>query len=208
MSRNRKCKVRVPTLVHHKSSGRARVRINGSDNYCGPWGDNGEPSDEAQATYRRLIAEWLDSGDAPQTRHSGSSAADGPLSLSINELILAYCRHAESYYLKNGEPTSELRMVKDALRVVKELYGMLPVAVFGPLKLKAVREEMILRDWTRGQINKQVGRIKRYFRWGLRMNLSRRKFTVLSRPSPGCGRGGLRPASPNLCCPLTNTLST
>ena len=62
---------------------------------------------------------------------------------------------AESYYVMNGEPTSELRMVRDALRVGKELYGMLPAEKFGPLKLKAVREEMIRLGWCRRQINKR-----------------------------------------------------
>jgi hypothetical protein len=203
MSRNRKRKFHVPSLVHHKASGRARVRINGRDFYCGPWGDNAEPSSEAMVEYRRVIAEWLESGDVQQSRQSGSSPADDPLPLSVNELILAYVRHAESYYVKNGEPTSELRMVQDALRVVRELFGMLPVDAFGPLKLKAVREEMIRRDWTRGQINKQIGRVKRCFRWGVENELVPQEIHGALQSVAGLrkGRSDARESKPVLPVP-------
>lgn len=166
MSRNGQRNVRIPALVHHKASGRARVRINGRDFYCGPWG-----SQEAEETYRRLLAEWLQSGDVPAQQRSASTVEFDSGTVSVNELILAYYRYAETYYVKNGEPTSEVRMLRDALRVVKELYGMTPAEKFGPLKLKAAREEMIQRGWCRRQINKQVERIKRCFRWGVENEL-------------------------------------
>jgi hypothetical protein len=160
MARNGNRKVHIPALVHHKASGRARVRLNGRDTYCGPWG-----SPESEETYRRLIAEWL------HGRTVETPTANSKMSLSIAELILAYYRHAESYYVKNGEPTSELRMVRDAVRVLKDLYGSLHAESFGPLKLKTVREEMIRKGWCRRQINKQIDRIKRCFRWGVENEL-------------------------------------
>jgi hypothetical protein len=44
----------VPSLVHHKPSGRARIRINGRDHWLGKWG-----SAEASLAYDRLITEFL-----------------------------------------------------------------------------------------------------------------------------------------------------
>ena len=44
----------VPSFVHHTTSNRARVRINGRDYWLGKWG-----SPEAQLAYDRLITEFL-----------------------------------------------------------------------------------------------------------------------------------------------------
>jgi integrase len=73
---------------------------------------------------------------------------------------------ADGYYLKDGEPTSEIKTTKRALKVVRELYGRELVSKFGPLALKAVRQRMIEKDWVRTQINKNTDRIRRMFKWG------------------------------------------
>jgi integrase len=82
------------------------------------------------------------------------------------ELIVAYLGFADGYYLKDGEPTSEIKTTKRALKVVRELYGRELVSKFGPLALKAVRQRMIEKDWVRTQINKNTDRIRRVFKWG------------------------------------------
>jgi len=58
-----------------------------------------------------------------------------------------------------------LEHVKVAVKSVRELYGMDPVAEFGPKKLAAVRESFVRREWSRPYINSQVGRIIRAFKW-------------------------------------------
>ncbi|WP_166831849.1 hypothetical protein [Thalassoroseus pseudoceratinae] len=74
----------VPAHVHHKPTGKGRVRINGRDFYTGPWGTS-----EAEEAYRRIIGEYLLTGKLPGSRN------DAPAPLSVNELIFQYWRHAE-----------------------------------------------------------------------------------------------------------------
>ncbi len=154
-------RVRIPALVHHKATNQARVRLDGRDFYLGRFG-----TEVANEAYRRLIAEWLATGTTPQCNAARSSAG-----LSINELILAYFRFAEGYYVKNGKSTSELGLIKDTLRVLRELYGTTAAAEFSPLKLKAVREAMIAKGWCRSEINKRVGRVRRVFKWAVENEL-------------------------------------
>lgn len=150
----------MPRLVHrnpqyrrHRSSGQAVVTIDGKDHYLGPYGTKA-----SRAEYDRLIGEWLAGG-----RRLRVAACD----LQVVELIRAFWRHAQVYYRKaDGSRSSEVKNFRDSLRPLKRLYANTPVAEFGPLKLKALREEMIRRGWCRTHINRQVARIKHVFKWG------------------------------------------
>jgi integrase len=153
--------VRVPVLGRHSATGQARVRINGRDFYLGPYG-----SAEAEEKYRRLIAEWLSTDRTP-----APPTAPPQHSLTINELVLAYWRHAEVWYRKGGKPTPELTVLKTPLKYLRRLYGSTPAAEFGPLKLKAVRDEFVRLDHCRYTINKNVGRIRRMFAWAVENEL-------------------------------------
>ena len=109
----------------------------------------------------------------PSGLHAGhsdtSSGADptGRLGLTVNELILAYARFADGYYVKEGRPTVEPTNIRLVLRLVRNLYGTTPINAFGPLALKAVRDEMISAGNCRSEINRRVGRIVRMFKWGV-----------------------------------------
>jgi len=56
---------------------------------------------------------------------------------------------------------------KAALRPLIELYGSTPVADFDPRSLKAVRQSMLERGWSRVSINKQVQFIRSVFIWAV-----------------------------------------
>lgn len=56
-------------------------------------------------------------------------------------------------------------MFRLAFRPLIALYGRTKAVEFGPLRLRAVRQKMIDAELTRGYINKQVGRLKRMFKW-------------------------------------------
>jgi integrase len=80
---------------------------------------------------------------------------------------LAYAQFVDGYYLKEGRPTIEPTNIRIVLRLVRKLYGRTPANAFGPLALKAVREEMIRAENCRSEINRRVGRIVRMFKWGV-----------------------------------------
>ena len=88
--------------------------------------------------------------------------------MTITELLAQFWGHAKGYYRKpDGSESSELHNLRLAYRPLKRLYGTTPAADFGPLALQAVRQAMIDAGAVRTSINKQVGRIKLLFKWGV-----------------------------------------
>jgi hypothetical protein len=55
--------------------------------------------------------------------------------------------------LPPAHPTNVLSNYKQALWLVRETHGHARAVAFGPLALKAVRQRMIDRGWTRKNIN-------------------------------------------------------
>lgn len=150
-------KLRVPSYCHHKAKGLAYVRLNGECCYLGAYG-----SPESMIHYERLVAEWLARGRVcPPTDQALSE-------ISVNEVLLAYWRHAEAYYvMSDGSQSRELDNIRVAIRPLKELYGDTPAAEFGPLAIKTVRNAMIASDLSRNVINQRIGTLKRVFKWAV-----------------------------------------
>jgi integrase len=148
----------IPKYRHYKPKDLAVVRIDGRDHYLGKYG-----TPESRERYHRLLAEHAVKGSADlgveTTRDSGSQP------LSVNKLVLAYFRHVKAYYIKNGQPTSEVGIIRQVLRIIRRLYGDTAAKDFGPLALKACREAMVTRGWSRKSINRQVMRIRAIFKW-------------------------------------------
>jgi integrase len=145
---------RIPSYRLHKPSGQAVVTLSGKDQYLGRHG-----SAESRTAYERLLAEWL-----ANRRRPPEPQGTFP-DLTLNELLVAYWDHVQTYYVKDGRPTSEPGTIRQALRPVRELYGETRAGDFGPMALKAVRQAMIERGWCRGFINKQINRVKKLFSW-------------------------------------------
>ncbi len=149
---------RVPSLRHHKATGQGFVEADGHRYYFGRL-DRAETREK----YHRFVAEWLANGG----RHPVPKE-----DLTVSELIAQYWQHAQGYYCRlDGSATHEVSNIRQALRSVRNLYGTAKACEFGPLGLKAVRQRMVETGWCRANINRQIGRIKRMFRWAVENEL-------------------------------------
>lgn len=105
----------LPSYLLHKASGQARVRIDGRDFLLGPYG-----SDESRVRYGELVAKFVSgiSVDPLANRGTGSTKqADADSGVSVAELLLAFKRHADSYYTKDGKQTAEVDCFNSASHV-------------------------------------------------------------------------------------------
>lgn len=143
-------KPRIPKLIHHKHSDRARVRVNGIDHYLGPWG-----APETEVAYRQFCARLLTSGSGVPKNI-----------VTVGELLEAY-RNATA-----GEYKERQRLkIRDTLQLVADLYAGTRVDEFGPAKLIAVRQNMIAKGWCRTTINQRVLIVRKAFRWGAALEM-------------------------------------
>jgi len=142
--------VSPPKYRHYKPRNLAVVRIAGKDHYLGTYG-----SKESKEAYARLIAEH---GDAPRTT--------APLTdISVTELVARYWEWAAAYYVKNGRPSGHQPKVRQALRVLRELYGSASATSFGPLAMRAIQRHCVGAGMSRGYVNDTCGDIRRVFKW-------------------------------------------
>ena len=148
----------IPKYRHYKPKDLAVVRIDGRDYYLGKYG-----TPESRERYHRLLAEHAVKRSAAPGIEKTRDSVSQPL--TVNKLVLAYFRHVKVYYLKNGEPTSEVGVIRQVLRIIRRLYGGTAAKDFGPLALKACRDAMVAKGWSRKSVNRQVMRIRAVFKW-------------------------------------------
>jgi integrase len=141
----------------HRKSGQARLRLpGGRELYLGRHG-----SPESHRRYAEEHSRWQAARQGVPAAPSGSGG-----NLTVAAVLERFRGHALRHYRHpDGRPTSELANLRDATAPLLRLFGDLPAADFGPLRLKAVRQAMIDAGHTRRSINQRVGRIKRVFRW-------------------------------------------
>src|SRR4051812_14837427 len=104
-------------------------------------------------------------------------------------MLLAYLRHADGYYVKNGKPTTEPVNIRLALRPLRRLYGDTLARDFGPLALKAVRHAMIESGLGRSEVNKRVRHVVRAFKWAVGEEIVPPSVHHGLRAVPGLRRG-------------------
>ena len=180
----------VPSYALHKPTNQAYVRLPDGKGgrravYLGAYG-----SPESQAEYRRVLAEWQTPPAADATPAPASAPAPAPAGVTVNEQPLAFMRWAQTHYRDPaGEATTEIHELKWSLRPVRELYGHLPAAEFGPKALAAVRRRVVELWWSRTLINRRVDRVKRAFKWAAAEELVPVAVYQALRTFPGLQKG-------------------
>lgn len=140
----------VPKYRKHRASGQAVVTIAGRDHYLGPHGTKA-----SKAAYDRLVGEWIAAG----------RPVDLTRDITITELIAAYWKFAEGYYVKHGKPTGTANNLKPVLGLLRRTYGTARAIEFGPVSLKALRQKLIEMGHCRRYVNDNVQRVGRVFKW-------------------------------------------
>src|SRR5262249_6274262 len=108
----------VPSYRLHKQSGQAVVTLTDGLGSRRDVLRGRHSSAESHAEYKRVILEWDASGRRLLPTSTNGAA------LSVNEIILAYWQHVETYYRhSDGTATTEVGNIRLALRPLKALYG-------------------------------------------------------------------------------------
>lgn len=145
----------VPKLHHHKSSGQGRVSYAGREYWLGAFG-----SADCRRRYAALLQQIRTEEHPPEP--AAVRDAD-PGALTVSALVLRFRDHATAYY---GAGSSELVNFGYALRPLRELFGRIAAANFGPLLLRQWRDHVVKKKkWSRVYANDQTRRVRHVFKW-------------------------------------------
>lgn len=111
------------------------------------------------AEYERFVKRLLTG--ASEAREPASGSQDG----AVMDLVADYLEWAESYYSANGRPSAEHGEMVRSLKVLADLYGGSLGRDAGPRWVTTLQAYFTKQKYSRNYVNKQVSRIKRFFRW-------------------------------------------
>lgn len=169
-----------PYLKHHKNGATyARTKYTDVDGRRVERGLGLYGSPESYALHKQLVAEWQAKRAAAET---GKIQPAGAVQ-TVGHLVSVFMEFAENHYKhKDGTQTSEFASYATTIDPLLALYAKTPLADFGPLALKAVRQAMVSmswltkaelagrqanhRCWSRKVINQRINRIRHIFKWG------------------------------------------
>jgi integrase len=140
----------IPAYCRHSTSGQAYVKIEGRRKYLGIYG-----TPESHQRYAAEISRWQEAADAPAP------------TLTIGQLTLLYLERCKVHYRKDGVPTTEFSAVQRVLKRLNRMHRNVFAAEFSGAMLIAVRQSFIDAGLARTTVNREVGRIRRMFRWAL-----------------------------------------
>jgi integrase len=142
----------------HKASGLAYVFHKSKRHYLGPWN-----TAESRRAYREWVNRW-EASERPAELAASPLAAGG----TVGDLVAAFMIHARRHYVHiDGQETDEVGHFKVALAPLLAAHLHRDVDAILPRDLIAIVEAWKAAKQSRGYINKNLGRIKRVFKWGL-----------------------------------------
>jgi integrase len=148
---------RNPKYRLHKARNLAAVTLDGKIHYLGEF-----ESPESYRKYDALLAEW----HRKQSLGPVASTPAGEVArYTCGRLAADYLVFAQRWYVKNGEPTSQIALVKQALKALVALYETEPAVNFGPVKLKNLQQYLVDQGKSRVYVNKLVACLKVAFKW-------------------------------------------
>ena len=148
----------VPPLRVHKATGQAYLNIRGTRVYLGK-----ADTQDARRKHAQLVAQLaMNGGELPVPKNE----------ITVAEVLLRFIKHAEAYYRRaDGKPTPTVAHFAIAMKPVRSLFGDIPAVQFGPVALRAVREQFIAADWNRKTINKALVAVRHIFKWAASVEL-------------------------------------
>lgn len=164
---------RVPAYCRHKATNTAYLTVATGDSrgpkYLGSWG-----SDRSFDNYREALTglgfgpEQIDAALVAARAKFARPNPSRQTAFTVRQLYAEFIRWAPTYYrLPSGEPTSEVRSFRCALKDVLARLGSTATDNVRPADLYRIRQSWIDRRWCRKTINDHLGRVIRVFRWGL-----------------------------------------
>ena len=149
----------VPKYRLHKTSGKAVVSINGKDFYLGKHGTTA-----SHQRYKELIADkWYPPGSDPKPAISKLSDE-----VSVTKLAIEYAKYVKR---KHGDNSNEWNQVRLVLTTIRETYGHLSAADFGPIRLENYRQSLIDRGLSRGVITRKSNYVIKMFQQAVKFEL-------------------------------------
>lgn len=145
-----KLTTRTPKMRRHTKGEicYAVVSLDGQQFHLGLWGTK-----IAKANYDRMVGEWLVTGRAPSLRQG----------VLVDDILAGYLTEMIE---DKGDDSNQVYSVKALCRLVSPIYGHTGAEEFGPRSLKALRQQLVDQDLSRGYVNDQIKRLKSIFKWG------------------------------------------
>lgn len=183
-----------PRYLRHKSTGQAYTRIDGRMIYLGSF-----DSPESRAKYADIVSDW-----------SAGNLDKYGQSVSVARLAVAFTKHAQVYYRKDGKETSEVSRIRSAMRTLVSICGSLSAEKFSPKHLERVREKFLDSGLSRESINSYTSIIVRAFRYGVVEGCVPAQIWQSLRALPGLrkGRTQAKESKPVLPVPPVDVLKT
>ena len=114
--------------------------------------------------YKELIADkWYPPGSDPKPAISKLSDE-----VSVTKLAIEYAKYVKR---KHGDNSNEWNQVRLVLTTIRETYGHLSAADFGPIRLENYRQSLIDRGLSRGVITRKSNYVIKMFQQAVKFEL-------------------------------------